>query len=97
MKKIILYSFIIIIVLVILSPIASSSPDGLEKVSEIFNFSEKGIILINSPIADYSLRLIKNDSLSTILAGFIGVLIVFFLSLAVGYVIKRVKIWSILG
>ncbi|MGB9749497.1 MAG: PDGLE domain-containing protein [Caldisericia bacterium] len=92
MKKIILYGFIITIVLVVLSPIASSFPDGLEKVSEIFNFSEKGINLINSPIADYSLRSIKNDSLSTILAGFIGVLTVFFLSFVVGYVIKRVKI-----
>lgn len=77
MKKFYIYGLIISIILVLFSPLASSFPDGLEKVSEIFNFSEKGVTLINSPIPDYSLPVIQNETLSTIIAGLIGTLIVF--------------------
>lgn len=95
MKKIILFGFIVSIILVLLSPLASSFPDGLEKVSEIFNFSERETSLINSPIPDYSLPSIKTSSLSTIFAGFVGVIIVFFILVTLGYVIKKLKIWQI--
>lgn len=66
-----------------ISPLASSSPDGLERVAEDNGFSataaEHG--LSGSPLAGYSLRGVPSDSLSTGLSGIIGVLLTF----AVGY------------
>ena len=60
-----------------LSPLASSSPDGLEKVAE-----DKGFIgmALESPfqvIADYVFPGIENEALATILAGIIGTLVLF--------------------
>lgn len=66
-----------------ISPLASSSPDGLERVAEDSGFSatatEHG--LSGSPLAEYSLRGVGSDSLSTGLSGIIGVLLTF----AAGY------------
>lgn len=92
MKKLITSGLIISIILILFSPFASSFPDGLEKVSEIFHFSEKGQSLINSPIPDYSLPFIKNNFFSTIIAGLIGVILIFILLLIFENLFKRSKI-----
>ncbi|MFC1976949.1 PDGLE domain-containing protein [Chloroflexota bacterium] len=60
-----------------LSPLASSSPDGLERVAE-----DKGFIGLagEAPfqiIADYTFPGIENEAVATILAGLIGTLIMF--------------------
>ncbi len=60
-----------------LSPLASSSPDGLERVAE-----DKGFINLaqDAPfqiIADYVFPGMENEALATILAGLIGTLILF--------------------
>ncbi len=65
------------LVLACLSPLASSSPDGLERVAE-----DKGFIGLagEAPfhlIADYVFPGIENEVLATILAGLIGTLILF--------------------
>jgi hypothetical protein len=61
------------------SPNASSSPDGLEKVA-----AEKGIdsdarthAMSDGPLADYAVRGIDDSGLSTGVAGVIGVTITF--------------------
>ena len=59
------------------APLASASPDGLEKVAE-----DKGFINLaqEAPfqvIADYVFPGIENEALATILAGIIGTLILF--------------------
>jgi len=59
------------------APLASSSPDGLERVAE-----EKGFLVLagEAPfqvIADYVFPGIDNEVLATILAGIIGTLILF--------------------
>ncbi len=59
------------------SPLASSSPDGLERVAE-----NKGFIYLarQAPfqvIADYVFPGIQNEALATILAGLIGTLVLF--------------------
>ena len=58
-----------------ISPLASSEPDGLEKVA-----TEKGIdagmtdhAVAGSPLADYSVQGVDDSSLSTGLAGVVGV------------------------
>ncbi len=59
------------------APLASSSPDGLERIAE-----DKGFIGLTreSPfqiIADYVFPGIENEALATILAGIIGTIILF--------------------
>ncbi|MDI6860915.1 MAG: PDGLE domain-containing protein [Caldisericia bacterium] len=89
MKKYILILFIISIILALFSPFASSFPDGLEKVSEIFNFQEKERTLISSPMPDYTIPLVQNVNLSTILSGIFGVIITFISLYLLGLVFKK--------
>ena len=72
-----LISLAICLAIACLSPLASTSPDGLERVAE-----EKGFIGLagGAPfqiIADYIFPGIENEVLATILAGIIGTLILF--------------------
>ena len=61
------------------SPYASSSPDGLEKVSidKGFDSTAQESATADSPLADYSVKGVENESLSTGLAGIVGVAITF--------------------
>jgi len=60
-----------------LSPLASSSPDGLERVAEVKGFIGLGQEAPYQIIADYVFPGIGNEALATILAGMIGTLILF--------------------
>ena len=67
-----------------LSPYASASPDGLEKVAERQGFPEQGrlhAVQETSPIPDYAFPGVGDARLATGLAGFAGTLGVF----AVGF------------
>lgn len=70
--------------LVLFSPLASSSPDGLERVAENFNFLSRGLSSPYKILPDYTLPVLGETPLSTILAGAIGVIIVFALMLLIG-------------
>ncbi|HEY7660045.1 MAG TPA: PDGLE domain-containing protein [Actinomycetota bacterium] len=61
------------------APQASSSPDGLEKVSIDEGFAEtaEDHALADGPLADYGVEGVEDEGLSTGLAGIIGVLITF--------------------
>jgi cobalt/nickel transport protein len=75
-----------------LSPFASSSPDGLEKVAETKGFPEKGEgreVWKYAPFSEYSILWIKNKKVSTALSGLIGTLAIFFIVMGVGKLIKR--------
>ena len=69
----------------VVSGFASSSPDGLEKVAGEKGFLEtaQDHLFADSPLADYSVKGVGNERLSTGLAGLIGVLVTFGLGLAV--------------
>jgi cobalt/nickel transport protein len=66
-----------------ISPFASQSPDGLERVAEDQGFIEKGEgePIASAPVPDYVMPGVKNESVATSLAGALGVVVVF----AVGY------------
>jgi len=68
---------ITVLVAGVLSSFASSEPDGLEKVSieEGFEDTATDHALDDSPLADYAVEGIENESLSTGVAGIIGVVI----------------------
>lgn len=61
------------------SPYASGSPDGLNKVAidKGISESEREHALADSPLAGYAVRGVENDKLSTGLAGVIGVAMTF--------------------
>jgi PDGLE domain len=61
------------------SPYASSSPDGLEKVAtdEGFIDSAEDHTFSDSPLADYGVEGVDDEKLSTGLAGIIGVAVTF--------------------
>lgn len=63
-----------------LSPFASASPDGLERVAEDKAFIDDGKlapIQDDAPIPDYAFPGIENERVATGLAGFVGTLLVF--------------------
>ena len=60
-----------------LAPLASSSPDGLERVAEDGGFLGLGQDAPYQVIADYVFPGIENEALATILAGIVGTLVLF--------------------
>jgi hypothetical protein len=74
------------------SPYASSSPDGLEKVAEKKEFLDEGRlagIQEDSPIPDYAFPGVENERLATGLAGFVGTLAVFAIGYGLAFVLRR--------
>jgi len=61
----------------VLSGFASGEPDGLERVAIDQGFDETAAdhALGDSPLADYAVRGVENERVSTALAGIIGVAI----------------------
>jgi hypothetical protein len=76
------------LIVALLSPLASSSPDGLERVAEDKGFLEKAMESALNIIPDYAFPGIKNEALSTMLAGLIGTLIIFALAYAIGRLMR---------
>jgi cobalt/nickel transport system permease protein len=67
---------LISLVVVLLSPLASADPDGLERVAENLGFLGKGYSAPYHIIPDYALPFLGQTQFSTILAGFIGLIVV---------------------
>ncbi len=65
---------ILILLLSLVTPFASSSPDGLESVAEEFGFTQTdGIVLL---LDDYGISAVNNDFVSTVLSALLGVAVV---------------------
>jgi cobalt/nickel transport protein len=76
----------------LLSPFASSSPDGLEKVAETKGFSEKGEgskVWKYAPFSEYAIPWVKNERVSIALSGLVGTLAIFFIATGIGKLMKR--------
>jgi cobalt/nickel transport protein len=83
---------ICLLMALLLSPFASSSPDGLEKVAETKGFASKGEgwqFWKHAPLPDYEIPWIKNKSVSTALSGLVGTLAIFLIALGIGRLIKK--------
>jgi len=77
---------VIAVVLAVLSPLASSHPDGLEWVAGQKGFLDAARRPLYEIIPRYALPGVSNQALATILAGILGAVIVFGVALAVAYV-----------
>jgi hypothetical protein len=75
--------------LALISPIASASPDGLERVAEDHEFIDKASTPGFSVIPDYAFPGIHSEALATIIAGIIGTLMVFGLALGLAALLKK--------
>ena len=81
-----------------LSPYASESPDGLEKVAEDKEFIEQAEgteVWEGAPMPDYSVPALGEDNpMGTRLAGLIGTIVVLLVGLGIGYALKRRRVSS---
>jgi len=90
MKVVLPLLLITLLLAVALSPVASSLPDGLEKVSKRLGFADRSTPepLLSSPLPDYSVPALGESALSTSVAGVIGVLTCFLFPFAL-YLLRR--------
>ena len=81
---------ILILLLSLVTPFASSSPDGLESVAEEFGFTQTdGIVLL---LDDYGISAVNNDFVSTVLSALLGVTVV---AIMFNLIISRRKVGKI--
>lgn len=73
---------------VLLSPWASADPDGLERVAEDVGFIQQGLDAPYQVLPDYTIPLLGESGLSTIIAGAIGALVVAGLAIGGGRLLK---------
>ncbi len=77
------------LLLATISPLASSSPDGLEKVAGQQGFIDHATKSPFQIVAGYLFPGIHNETLATIVAGWLGVLVVFGAVYLIGRMISR--------
>jgi len=80
---------LIALAVTLISPLASAWPDGLERVAEDKGFIEDAQDAPYEVIPDYVLPGIGNEALATILAGIVGILVVFGLAYGLGILLRR--------
>lgn len=77
------------LVVALLSPLASSQPDGLERVAEDEGFQDEAEPARYELLVDYLFPGIENEVLATILAGVLGTLILFALGCGLAWLLRR--------
>lgn len=80
---------VIALVVVLLSPLASADPDGLERVAIDMGFIDAGQSAPYEIIPDYTVPFLGETPLSTILAGVVGVLIVLGIAIVTGRSLQK--------
>jgi len=80
---------VIALIVVVLSPIASANPDGLERVAIDMGFEKMAAAPPYELLPDYVIPFLGETPLSTILAGVIGALVVAAVAFAVGRALHR--------
>ena len=93
MKNVIIIGSILILAVVLIgAPLASSFPDGLEKVAETLGFIEEGEDLpFSSLLPDYQFTAVEKEWLSTIVAGLFGIAITFGIAFGFGKLLAQKK------
>ena len=79
---------VVCLVVAVFSPLASSSPDGLERVAEDKGFMGLSQDMPFQVIADYVFPGVANEAVATILAGLLGTLILFGAVYGIAWLVK---------
>jgi len=74
---------------VLLSPLASPHPDGLEKVAEEQGFLDRAEEAPYQTMPDYLFPGIENEAVATILSGIVGALVLFGLGCGLAWLLRR--------
>ena len=82
---------IVALVVVVLAPLASSDPDGLERIAEDNGFIGQAQNVVGGLFGDYGIPGIDDPTVSTILSGLLGVGILLAVVFVVGRVLARRK------
>jgi cobalt/nickel transport protein len=90
-KEIIIGLVIALTIAIFLSPLASSWPDGLEKVAHDYGFIAKGEknSILKSPIPDYAFPGIKNEKMATAISGLFGTVVIFGIGYGLACLLKK--------
>lgn len=64
-----------LVMVVLLAPLASPQPDGLERVAQNHGFAAEALAPAYEVLPDYTMRGVENAALSTVLAGVLGLLL----------------------
>jgi cobalt/nickel transport protein len=82
---------IVLVIALFASPLASSWPDGLERVAKDLGFFEKGedAEVLKAPIPDYKFPGLDSEGLATALSGTIGTLAMFGIGFGVALLLRR--------
>lgn len=83
---------IVAVVVVVLAPLASSDPDGLERVAEDNGFIAQAQNVVGGLLGDYAIPGIDDPTVSTVLSGLLGVVILLVVVFALGRVLARRKV-----
>jgi hypothetical protein len=78
-----------VLVVVVLAPLASSDPDGLERVGEDLGFNEGAQGPAYEILPDYSVPGLFDPVLSTVVSGIIVIVVVFAIMILVGRLLRR--------
>jgi len=81
--------FVISLIAVLLSPLASANPDGLERVAEDMGFLHLGQSAPYQILPDYTIPFLGETALSTVVAGLVGVLVVLGLMIVIGQTLRK--------
>src|SRR5262245_50247303 len=77
------------LIVLLLSPLASADPDGLERVAGSLGFLDRGLGAPYQLLPDYTIPFLGETPLSTIVAGVIGALVVAAVAVGVARLIRR--------
>jgi cobalt/nickel transport system permease protein len=77
------------LIVVLLSPLASADPDGLERVAQNLGFLDRGLDAPYQILPDYTIPFLGETPLSTIVAGLIGALVVATVAFGIAWLIRR--------
>lgn len=80
---------IVSLLAVLLSPLASADPDGLERVAEDMGFIQLGQSAPYQILPDYTIPFLGETALSTIVAGAVGALVLLGLMIVLGNMLRR--------
>lgn len=81
----------IAVLVALASPLASSEPDGLERVAEDKEFADQAKDPPFEIIADYLFPGIENEAVATVLSGVIGVAIMAVVGFGIAYGIRMLS------
>ena len=92
-KEIIIVLLAALFLAFVISPFASSWPDGLEKVAHDHGFIVKGEqgSVFKSPIPDYIFPGLKNEKMAIAISGLLGTLVIFGIGYGLASLLKKNK------